>query len=175
MKRIVVIGTSLGIVLTIIAAGASVALSQLWSSRVTSGSTQQQVVVPAASEILKIVNDERGKSGARLLTVSDKLNQSAQRKADDMAKYNYLDHISPNDNKHGYEYIGDTGTSCKSNSENLAWDWGENTHARPLVDRWMNSPAHKSAMLDPKYNSTGFGVSVMPDKKTVVVVEHFCE
>src|SRR5262249_44174159 len=41
-------------------------------------------------ELLRLVNDERAKVGVAPLAVDERLNGSAQRKTDDMAKFNYF-------------------------------------------------------------------------------------
>lgn len=131
--------------------------------------------LPTAVQVLDLVNSERTKAGVAALQLDDRLNQSAQRKADDMVKYDYKEHVSPNDGKHGYEYINDVGISCKTDSENLAWGWGTRSNAQAFVGWWMSSAAHKAALLNGKYTLTGFGTGLMQDGKTIVVVEHFCE
>lgn len=120
-------------------------------------------------ELLALVNEERAKAGVAPLVVDERLNQSAQRKADDMTKYNYFNHISPNDGKNGYEYVYDTGIYCKYAGENLTQNYSYYEWDSRAVRSWMNSKSHRDAMLDSRYTLTGFG------KSGVNVVEHFCE
>lgn len=134
-----------------------------------SPSVSTQVKPATVSELLKLVNEERAKVGVAPLILDERLNQSAQRKVDDMVKYDYNAHVSPHDGKHGYEYINDTGIYCKIDSENYSYITSGILDAKSAVYWWMNSKAHHDAMLDPKYTLTGFGVS---DGKAV---EHFCE
>ena len=174
MKRIVAIGISLGVVLTVSAAGAFAFSSHSTTSN--TASTQAQIVtVPSSSEILALVNEERAKVGQPALKEDPRLTQSTQMKVDDMVKNNYLDHVNPTTGRHGYEYITDSGMSCHPGGENFAWGWGSQSSARALVDRWLNSPKHKEAMLSSQFTITGMSVGLMPDKKTVVAVEHFCK
>lgn len=134
----------------------------------------QPVVLPTIEGLLSAVNAQRVKVGASPLAVDQRLDTSAQRKADDEVTYNYFGHVSPADNRHGYEYIDDTGIICREESENLYTD-GAGITVNRAIDWWMHSPPHKAAMLDTRYTLTGFGISLMPDKRTVNVVEHFCE
>lgn len=123
---------------------------------------------PTKAELLKLVNQERAKAGAAPLVDDPRLDQSAQRKADDEIKYNYFGHISPHDGKHGYEYINDVGISCTTDSENLT----ENTHVnttQAAITAWVNSKPHHEAMLNPSYSLTGFGID------GTQIVEHFCQ
>lgn len=129
------------------------------------------VVPPTPEEMLVLVNKERAKVGVALLTINPSLNLSAHQKADDMVKNNYRAHANPVTGKHGYEYITESGIKCTYQSENLYWsDTG--VSAQDSVTWWLNSPSHKAAMLDPKYDLTGFAVSGT-DK--LVFVEHFCQ
>ena len=122
---------------------------------------------PTVDELLRLVNAERAKVGVAPLTLDERLNQSAQRKADDMTEYGYFDHVSPNDGRHGFEYIADTGIYCETDSENLTQNTLIND-ARHAFDAWVASEAHHSAMVDPAYDLTGFGISGN------YVVQHFC-
>lgn len=132
--------------------------------------------LPLTSEnLLKLVNEERAKAGVAPLQIDSRLSQSAQRKADDEVKYGYFGHVSPNDGKHGYEYITDTGIYCKTDSENLvnnidpATSKPMDNNATGAVEAWIASKPHHAAMLDQRYTLTGFGIS------GTQVVEHFCE
>jgi len=129
-----------------------------------------EVQKPATvEELLSLVNAERAKVGVAPLVLDERLNQSAQRKADDMVKYNYFGHVSPNDGMHGYEYINETDISCKTDSENIRENEKQYNNVDIAVAAWKNSKAHREAMLDPKYKLTGFGIS------GTRYVEHFCE
>jgi uncharacterized protein YkwD len=119
------------------------------------------------------VNAQRQLAGVPALTLNANLNTSAQAKCDDMVAGNYYAHLNPTTNKQGYEYIIENAKSYKDASENL-----DNTTAPSSVDvitDWLNSPAHKAAMLDPKYTDTGFAVCHLPRDASdiVTVVEHF--
>lgn len=127
---------------------------------------------PTKSELLKLVNEERVKNGVAPLVEDARLDQSAQRKADDEVKYNYFGHISPNDGLHGYTYINDVGISCKTDSENLSEDTGDRRNAISAINGWISSKLHHEAMIDPKYNLTGFGIS---GTNKLEIVEHFCQ
>lgn len=145
------------------------------STKQAVAATDVKPSLPTADDLLKLVNEERAKAGVPSLQIDSRLNTSAQRKADDEAKYNYFGHVSPNDNKHGYEYISETDIACKTDSENLHDGTGDYSTAIGTVNGWMGSPAHKAAMLSANYSLTGFGVALMADGKTVTVVEHFCQ
>lgn len=127
---------------------------------------------PTVDELLRLVNEERARNGVAPLAIDPRLNQSAQLKSDDMAKYHYFAHISPNDGRHGYEYINDLNISCKAASENINLSRGKNTTARAIVDDWISSKPHHDAMIDSRYTTTGFGSTW--DGGTLNATEHFC-
>lgn len=141
---------------------------------------------PTKEELLKLVNEERAKNGVAPLIEDERLDTSAQRKSDDMATYNYFGHISPNDSKHGYEYINDVHINCTTDSENLVGA----IDAKEALKWWINSKPHHSAMINPSYTLTGFGIKYVKDipasnisasdtaksdlTDSYVITEHFC-
>lgn len=141
-----------------------------------SAMTTQQVTIskrvpriPTINELLRLTNEERSKAGVAPLTLDGRLNQSAQAKADDMNINRYFDHVNPITGKRGNSYIRDfTGNDCPSGSENLTDNIYENSSER-AVQAWKMSKAHLEAMLDTKYDLTGFGIA------GTKVVQHFCD
>jgi uncharacterized protein YkwD len=136
--------------------------------------TQATITLPhrdpaTPEELLNYINAERAKVGIAPLVIDPQLNQSAQLKADDMATNNYFGHVNPTTGKHGYSYINDLNIRCVEQSENLNKTADELLPARINVEYWMSSPTHKAAILDARYNTTGFGV------EQGYVVEHFCD
>ena len=123
---------------------------------------------PTVDELLRLVNEERAKVSVAPLVIDARLNQSAQKKADDMVKNNYFAHVSPVDGRQGYTYIFDVMPECKEGSENYYFH-DKRASSELALDWWRQSPPHIKAIRDPNYYSTGFGISA--DR---VVVEHFC-
>lgn len=126
---------------------------------------------PTVQELLKLVNEERAKVGVAPLAIDERLNESAQFKADDMVTNDYISHEDRN-GKHGYEYAQEaTGESCSLVGENYYWGTGNRITSTAALDGWMNSKSHHDAILEDEYELTGFGIAGT-DK--IVVVEHFC-
>ena len=126
-------------------------------------------------ELLVEVNAERAKVGVAPLQLDERLNQSAQKKADDMRIHNYYEHISPIDGKHGYSYINEyMGGVCQYSSENLNKSLITDDPVPTSSNGWMSSQAHRDAILDPKYDYIGFGSSRAKDI-TQLYVAHFCD
>lgn len=132
-------------------------------------SSDELLSVPTEQSILKAVNIERAKVGAAPLKLHPNLSKTAQMKADDMIARNYRGHHMPDTNQPlTYEMRQLQASVCVNASENLTWNDKGTTTERSIYS-WLTSPAHKAAMLDPKYTYTGIGVG---DDK--VVVQHFC-
>ena len=160
---------------TVLILAFSATLSVVWYKDYTQTQkpVQNAVYTPQvplnANKILELVNIERAKVGVAPLVSDPRLVASAQFKADDMVANNYFDHISPITGVSGYTLI--PNGICAYKSENIVWMKHPNTleDNQESVDWWLNSPAHKEAMLDPKYTLTGIGIK---DKR---VVQHFCQ
>lgn len=135
---------------------------------------------PTIDAILEATNKRRAEAGVAPLALSPELNRSAQEKADDMKVRNYYTHISP-DGVRGYELIykympKHTLAHASENLHNLCH--GET--ADRVVESFMNSPAHKEAMLDKRYALAGLGVVADTSKPgdrycTGFVVQHFVQ
>lgn len=125
--------------------------------------TTAPVSTPNVNDLLVIINEERLKAGVKPLTIDDRLNSSAQQKADQMALTGEYGHVDSK-GKHGYEYIT---VECIYKSENLNAGMLTRNY-RQTVDSWLNSPAHKQAMLSDEYEITGIAI------KGDYVVQHFC-
>lgn len=121
-----------------------------------------------AQEMLELVNRERAKVGAAPLVLDERLNQSAQEKANDMTGRNYYGHVSP-DGVHGYSLAENrTKGSCGLVGENIIKNLYD-ANSQNTINEWMNSKPHREAILDPRYTKTGFGISESS------IVQHFCE
>lgn len=118
--------------------------------------------------LVTILNRIRAENGSKPLKLDPRLNQSAQRKADEMNN-DGIDVNNPHVNKagiHGYQYAQELVPECKLPSENVLWD----THdAKSGFSWWMDSPPHRKAMLSDQWEITGFGI------KDGYIVNHFCD
>lgn len=127
---------------------------------------------PTIESILRYTNEERAKVGVAPLQNDPRLNQSAQVKADDMAQNDYFNHVDAN-GKHGYEYIREYAPGvCSQSSENLSMSSFTSLTNGKTIDGFMQSKAHREAMLNPIYDHMGVGVSTSGLKG--YVVQHFC-
>ncbi len=116
------------------------------------------VADPDESKILKLVNAERSKAGARALAPSKDCAKLARMKSQDMVKNNYFSHQSPTygspfdmlkANKVSYMYAG----------ENIAM----NQTAEAAFRSWMNSEGHRKNILNPNFTELGIGIAPKGD------------
>lgn len=105
--------------------------------------------------LLSETNNRRESSGDKPLGINGLLTAAAQTKADDMASRNYWSHITP-DGEQPWYFISRAGYSYSEAAENLAYGF---TSSKDTVSGWMNSPEHKSAMLNKDYSEVGFGIA----------------
>ncbi len=145
-----------------------------------SGPNPAPVIVPPSlpelrTQIVTLVNIERLKAGLRPLIYNTKLEESAQRYAEEMAKEGFFGHTSPSGLTlkdrvavTGY-YSQSFSADCKcikgfTLGENLGR--GQKTADEVMAD-WMKSANHRAAILSPDYGDIGVGVSAG------IWVEHF--
>ena len=129
---------------------------------------------PDAQEMLELVNEERAKVGVAPLRLDERLNASAQEKADDMQNRDYYDHKSP-DGTEGYSLVfKHMPNKCRYASENLANILIPDSNSRNPISTWMSSTkGHREAILDKDYDLVGFGIA--KDKYgNSLIVQHFC-
>lgn len=184
MKKVIVIA----IILTLVSGvGGGVWLKTHLDAQAVAGVAQKQkqeqpkskyeVGPPDAQEMLELVNQERAKVGVAPLKLDERLNASAQEKADDMQNRDYYDHVSP-DGIEGYSLVfKHMPNRCRYASENLAKvSTTDNKfgNSRFTIDNWMHSTkGHREAILDAKYSLVGFGIS--KQGYDLIVVQHFCQ
>ena len=105
-------------------------------------------------EIWEIVNKERAKYGIAPLKLATDLSFVARTKSQDMNDRDYFDHISPT---YGdpFEMMTDFGLNYSAAGENIAAGYVD---AADVMEGWMNSPGHRSNILNPDFKEIGVGV-----------------
>jgi len=114
---------------------------------------------------LSAVNSERAKVGAKPLAISPALNTSAQLKAEEILKEGHYNHINKSGVKSGLKWATEAVPKCNFVSENLV----NTSDLTSGIHGWLNSPSHRQALLDPRYEYTGFGLV------EGYTVEHFAD
>lgn len=107
-----------------------------------------------AEAILKLVNAERAKVGAKALKLDDKLNKVAVVKAKDMAENGYFSHESPTYGS-PFEMMRSFGvTQYRTAGENIA---AGQRSPEDVMNSWMNSSGHRANILNTSYTNLGVG------------------
>lgn len=124
---------------------------------------------PTVQNLLTSVNEVRAKAGVPPLVIDERLNKSAQTKADDMKARNYFGHVSP-DGVRGNDIAHGNMPECVALNENIT-DSGtpEYNTLEAGMKAWVDSPGHYKQMIKPEYSRTGFGIT------STGLVQHFCQ
>jgi uncharacterized protein YkwD len=115
-------------------------------------------------------NQTRQSAGLQPLAESQKLDEAAEMKAQNMVQNNYFAHISPTGISPWY-WFSQAGYNYKYAGENLAIGFFD---SEEVYQAWLNSPEHKANILNPNYKEFGTAVlSGFGQGKTIVVVQEF--
>ena len=112
---------------------------------------------------LYLINQERADRGLDELRLNDKLNTSAQLKANDMQEFDYWAHDNPNGTE-PWHFFRLAGYEYEKASEVLAKNYDDPSST---IAAWIASPAHYAALMG-DYTEIGFG-QVTYDGTTVTV------
>lgn len=104
-----------------------------------------------ASQVIKLVNQERAKAGLGALKENTKLSGMAMDKAKDMYSNNYFDHNSPTYGS-PFDMMKKYGISYSYAGENIAK--GQKDPA-DVMNAWMNSEGHRANILNSHYTTIG--------------------
>ncbi len=119
------------------------------------GTNTPRLVAFGTDPIAQLSNQYREQAGLPDLITNSILTQSAQAKADDMAKNLYFAHESPS-GRTPWSFFDDAGYIYQAAGENLALT---NQDPKNVVDGWYNSIKHRENMLSETFTEVGYGVS----------------
>lgn len=104
-------------------------------------------------EVLKRVNQERQKAGLGMLKLDEGLCHLAQLKSEDMRKYKYFDHTSPNYGS-PFEMLHQFNITYRMAGENIAKGYDT---AEDVTAAWMASEGHRANIMNASYTHLGVG------------------
>lgn len=107
------------------------------------------------SEVVRLVNIERAKVGLPPLKENWQLSRIARYKSQDMINKNYFSHYSPTYGS-PFQMIESFGLRFSAAGENIAM--GQRT-PQEVMNAWMNSPGHRSNILNPTFTEIGVGLA----------------
>jgi uncharacterized protein YkwD len=116
-----------------------------------------------ADAVRCLLNAEREARDLDPLSANDRLAEAAQAHTDDMAERSYFAHDSPEggdpgDRARAAGYEPRAGRTWRV-GENLGYGSGPLGSPRRLMQGWMESPGHRSAILRPPFEEVGVGNS----------------
>jgi len=104
-------------------------------------------------EVARLVNVERAKAGLPALSYNWQLARTARIKSEDMRNNNYFSHTSPTYGS-PFDMMRNFGIRFTAAGENIAM--GQRTAAE-VMNGWMNSPGHRSNILNSSFTQIGVG------------------
>ena len=107
------------------------------------------------NEVIRLVNVQRSKAGLAPLKTNWQLSRIARYKSQDMINKNYFSHQSPTYGS-PFNMIENFGIKFSAAGENIAK--GQRTPSE-VMNGWMNSPGHRSNILNPTYTVIGVGLA----------------
>jgi uncharacterized protein YkwD len=141
------------IALVTAAVGATVAMSGMSSpaSAATSTTTLE-------NQVRTLINQQRVAHQCRSLTMNETLRTAARAHSADMAAHNNFSHSGTN----GSTFVQRAAEAgyTRAMAENIAW--GFRTPAA-VVDAWMNSPVHRTNILNCAEHTSGIGLAYKSD------------
>ncbi len=124
-----------------------------------------------AAKMLSLTNQSRKENGLPALIVNQKLTNAAEAKTDDMFKYQYFDHNSPN-GVTPWDWIKVAGYDYRYAGENLAIDFVTTDGAHKAL---MASDSHRENILNSNYTEVGISVkeNIFEGSKSIIIVMEF--
>lgn len=119
-----------------------------------------------AADVVAAINGIRTKRGLNALAVNPFLQKAAETKASHLLACDCLRHTEP-DGTAPWTLITRAGYNYLTAGENLADSFLDITS---LTTAWMNSPGHRSNILNNSWMDTGVGIVLTPSR-TVIVQE----
>ncbi|GAA2593075.1 CAP domain-containing protein [Streptomyces lienomycini] len=107
----------------------------------------------AQAQVLKLVNDERARSGCSPVAANSALRELAEDFSRSMATQGFFDHTDPG-GKTPWDRAEAAGISGLG-GENIARGQAD---AQAVMDAWMNSPDHRANILNCDFKTLGVGV-----------------
>ena len=115
-----------------------------------------------ADTVITLVNHERTAAGCPALTSNDTLIQVAHAHSQDMVIHRFVEHTG-SDGRSPAQRVQDAGYQFRIVAENVA---AGRLAPESAVQGWMESPEHRTNILNCELRDTGVGVVEAPDDPT---------
>lgn len=122
-------------------------------------------------KIINLTNEIRQNLGVGLLTESQKLDEAAMYKVEDMLVGQYFAHTSPSGTRLS-DWMKKVGYNYAFGGENLAIGFED---ASGVIEAWKKSPTHYANMIDPDFKEIGVGAisGQYNQYDTVLIAQYF--
>ena len=110
------------------------------------------------NQITRLVNTKRAAAGCGALRTDERLRTAARRHSADMVTKNFFSHTGSN----GSTFVKreQAANYWAPSAENIAWGYSTPT---AIVTAWMNSPVHRTNLLNCGSKAVGVGVARKAD------------
>jgi uncharacterized protein YkwD len=115
-----------------------------------------------ATEVIRLVNEERAKAGLEALTSQSQLADAAQKHSIDMGCKFFMDHTG-SDGSSPFDRMVEFGYPYSTAAENVAAGFA--TPAEVMTG-WMNSAGHRANILNADFTEIGIGYVFNPGDTT---------
>ena len=103
--------------------------------------------------LVALINQQRANQGIAAMTTSSQLTAAGRQHSRDMACNNFFSHTG-SDGSSPFQRMASSGFSFTAAAENIYAGGGS---AQLAFNAWMNSPGHRTNMLNPTYTHIGVG------------------
>jgi uncharacterized protein YkwD len=112
----------------------------------------------ARRETLCLLNEERARHGLPPLRLSNRLSRASTVHSRAMVRKHYFSHGNFVARILNSRYV--TRRQAWSLGENIAWGTGSLSTPAQTVRAWMNSPGHRSNILNRRFRDIGIGIAL---------------
>jgi uncharacterized protein YkwD len=105
-----------------------------------------------------LLNAQRARGGLAPLASDRKLARAARRFSDAMVRQGFFDHVSPQGSTMD-QRIRAAGYSGGTLGETIARGAGSLATPAAIVQAWMQSPPHRTIIMDGRFHEVGLGVA----------------
>lgn len=146
----------------------------------------------AARLIVEGINSARAQQNQVLLRTDVTLTRIANERSSDMIARDYFSHFDPQNgqepllrlikaNNYVYQYAGENIAEIKNDAGwvptilTVAARYSAVDLAHEFVTGWLNSPEHRSNILNSHYRHTGVGIAISGDGRRIVSTQVFSD
>jgi len=130
-----------------------------WESLGGGADSEIESIPAMEKRVFELANQERAKAGAPPLKWSNNLALAARLHSDEMARHKQLSHQFSGEAELGGR-LAQQGARFDADAENVGYAGS----ADELHSGWMNSPPHRTNMLNPRYDQMGVGITRLGDR-----------